>query len=77
MLEAGLILIVAISILAVGPAVWSQNVELARDYTVQLVLAALVAALCLAERRHDRTDAVDAGEAAALPQGGRWFSLWR
>ena len=59
-LEAGLILIVAISILAVGPAVWSQNVELARDYTVQLVLAALVAALCLVERRHDRTDAVDA-----------------
>jgi hypothetical protein len=76
-LEAGLILIVAISILAVGPAVWSQNVELARDYTVQLVLAALVAALCLVERRSDRTDAVDAGETAALPQGGHWFSPWR
>jgi hypothetical protein len=76
-LEAGLILIVAISILAVGPAVWSQNVELARDYTLQLVLAALVAALCLVERRSDRTDTIDIDAAAVLPQGGRWFSPWR
>ncbi len=30
-LEAGLILVVAISILSVGPAVWSQNAELVRE----------------------------------------------
>jgi len=50
-LEAALVLIVVISIVAVGPAVWAQNVELARDYTLQLLLAGLVAALCLLERR--------------------------
>ena len=76
-MEGGLILIVAISILAVGPAVWSQNVELAREYTVQLVLAALVAALFLVERRQERDDVVEVGEMPALPNGGRWFSPWR
>ena len=76
-MEGGLILIVAISILAVGPAVWSQNVELAREYTVQLVLAALVAALFLVERRQERDDVVEVGEMPALPKGGRWFSPWR
>jgi hypothetical protein len=76
-MEAGLVLIVAISILAAGPAVWSQNVELARDYTLQLVLAGLAASLCLYERRASRAD----GEAAAtidpLPQNAHWYTLWR
>jgi hypothetical protein len=49
-LEAGLILVVAISIAAVGPAVWSQSAELVREYTLQLVLAALAVALCVIER---------------------------
>ncbi len=73
-LEAGLILIVAISILAVGPAVWSQNVELARDYTVQLALAAVVAGLCIFERRNSHDAAEEALDGAALLEGGRWFS---
>lgn len=49
-LEAGLMLVVAMSIAAVGPAVWSQNAELVREYTLQLVLAALAVALCMMER---------------------------
>ncbi len=78
-LEAGLVLIVAISILAVGPAVWSQNVELARDYTLQLVLAGLVAALCLLERRTGRakTAVKTAVKAVAYPPDAHWFTPWR
>ena len=33
-LEAGLILVVLISIVSVGPAVWSQNADLVREQTV-------------------------------------------
>lgn len=53
-LEAGLILVVAISILSVGPAVWSQNAELVREGAIQLALAALAAALCMLERNYAR-----------------------
>ena len=53
-LEAGLILVVAISILSVGPAVWSQNAELLRESAMQLALAALAAALCVLERTYAR-----------------------
>jgi hypothetical protein len=49
-LEGGLILVVAISIISVGPAVWSSNAEVVREYTVQLALACLATALCIAER---------------------------
>jgi hypothetical protein len=51
-LEAGLILVVAISIVSVGPAVWSQNADLLREGVIQLSLAALAAALCILERTH-------------------------
>ena len=53
-LEAGLILVVAISILSVGPAVWSQNAELVRESAIQLSLAALAAAFCMLERTYAR-----------------------
>ncbi|MGH7881095.1 MAG: hypothetical protein ACREQD_16590, partial [Candidatus Binataceae bacterium] len=46
-LEGGLILVVLISIVSVGPAVWSQNAELVREGTVQLLLAAIATALCM------------------------------
>ena len=51
-LEGGLILVVLISIASVGPAVWSQNAELVREQTVQLMLAAIATALCLVERSY-------------------------
>ncbi len=72
-LEAGLILIVVISIVSVGPAVWAQNVELARDYTLQLLLAGLLAALCLIERR---TEGRPGGEQVTT-QRLRWLLPWR
>jgi hypothetical protein len=49
-LEAGLILIVLISIVSVGPAVWSHNATLVREATVQLLLAAVATGLCIVER---------------------------
>jgi hypothetical protein len=68
-LEAGLILVVAISILSVGPAVWSQNAELVREGAIQLALAALAGAFLMVERtywrRDERTDArVDVARSA-------------
>ena len=59
-LEGGLILIVAISIISVGPAVWGSNAEVAREYTLQLALACFATALCIAERSFARDEA--AGE---------------
>jgi len=53
-LEGGLILVVAISIVSVGPAVWSQNAGLVRETTIQLILAAVATALCLVERGYVR-----------------------
>ncbi|MGA7974969.1 MAG: hypothetical protein WCA36_19415 [Pseudolabrys sp.] len=55
-LEAGLMLVVAISILSVGPAVWSQNAELVRAGAIQLSLAALAVALLMLERSYVRKD---------------------
>jgi hypothetical protein len=49
-LEGGLILVVALSIIAVGPAVWGSNAEVVREHTVQLALACFATALCIAER---------------------------
>jgi hypothetical protein len=79
-LEAGLILIVAISILAVGPAVWSQNVELARDYTLQLVLAGIAIALCLVERSYGsprNAKPAIVTELAATPRRAPWYAPFR
>ncbi len=55
-LEAALILVVVISILSVGPAVWSENVALVREGTIQLVLAGIATALCMLERRGERDE---------------------
>jgi hypothetical protein len=77
-LEGGLILVVVISIMTVGPAVWSQNADLVREQTIQLMLAAVATALCLVERSYDRPakPAVPT-ELAATPRGAPWFSPFR
>jgi hypothetical protein len=53
-LEAGLILVVAISIVSVGPASWSYNTDLMREHTYQLLFAALATGLCIFERSNAR-----------------------
>jgi hypothetical protein len=51
-LEAGLILIVAISIVSVGPAFFRDGAELIREHTLPLLLAALATGLCIFERSY-------------------------
>jgi len=80
-LEGGLILIVLISIVSVGPAVWSQNADLVRESTIQLMLAAVATALCLVERSYGQS-AEEAKpdlnvELAATPRGAPWYSPFR
>lgn len=49
-LEGALILVVAISIMSAGLAARSGNGEIVREYAIQLILACLATALCIAER---------------------------
>jgi hypothetical protein len=67
-LEAGLILVVLISIASVGPASWANSMDLMREHTCQLLFAAVATGLCIFERNYARrTQAVEAksGPAAA------------
>ncbi|MGC1464882.1 MAG: hypothetical protein WA792_04035 [Pseudolabrys sp.] len=75
-LEAGLILVVIASLAAAAPALWTHNGDIARDQTVPLLLAALTAALVMAERAFKPAEAEVAAEAAA-PKGTRWYAPWR
>jgi len=78
-LEGGLILVVLISIVAVGPAVWSHNAELVREATIEFTLAAIACALCLTERgRAPQADkAAVATELAATAHAAPWYSPFR
>lgn len=79
-LEGGLILIVAISILSAGLAARSGNGEIVRENAIQLVLACIATALSLIESRHSRaaeTEAPSDVAEDAVPQGASWFSPWR
>jgi hypothetical protein len=76
-LEAGLILVVVISIASVGPASWSYSADLMREHTYQLLFAALATGLCIFERSNARrneiaqTDSeivVDAAATQAAPR---------
>lgn len=82
LLEGALILVVAISIVSSGPAVWSNNAELVREQAAQLALAALATALCMLERSHGRAageaeKTVDPVPKAGLPRDATWFTPWR
>jgi len=81
-LEAGLLLVVVISILSVGPAVWAKNGELVREYALQLLLAGVAAGLCILERTYQGPPAKAVANVAdraaiATPRGAAWFSPWR
>jgi len=79
LLEGALIIVVAISIVSAGPAIWSHNTQLLRESVVQLGLAAVATALCLFERRSERADvtAANADEKVAAMQKAGWFSPLR
>ena len=71
-LEAGLILVVLISIISVGPAAWSNSVALMREHAFQLLFAGLAVALCIIERSYLRSDA-SAETAPATARRTTWF----
>ena len=75
-LEAGLILVVLISIASVGPAAWSHNNDLMREHTFQLLFAGLAAALCIVERSYIRANE-STPAVASTSQGAHWFTIWR
>ncbi len=75
-LEAGLILVVLISIASVGPAAWSHSTDLMREHTLQLLFAALAVGLCIVERVYIRAD-VSPVAVTAAPQKASWFTIWR
>jgi hypothetical protein len=66
-LEAGLILVVLISIASVGPAAWSNSIGLMREHAFQLLFAGLAVALCIVERSYLRSDTA----AETVPAAGR------
>ena len=76
-LEGGLILVVAISLAAVGPALWSHNADLVREQALQLFLAAVATGLCILERNYASKAEKPAMAAAAVPHGATWFTPWR
>ena len=76
-LEGGLILVVLISILSAGPAVWTYNAGLLRESTIQLVLAAVATALCVFERSNADTKPAVSMELTATPRGAPWYSPFR
>jgi hypothetical protein len=52
-LEGALSIVIAYDFLSVVPAVWASNPELVRENAVQILLACLALALCIAERNID------------------------
>ena len=80
-LEGALILIVLVSIVSVGPAVWAHNAMLVREATIQLALAAIATALCLLERSNIASSQAATSpvttQLAATPRGAPWFSPFR
>jgi hypothetical protein len=75
-LEAGLILVVLISIASVGPAAWSHSTDLMREHTLQLLFAGLAVALCIVERSYIQTNEM-AKVPAVASKVVTWFSSWR
>lgn len=72
-LEGALIIVVVFGFLSVVPAVLSANAELVREYAIQILLACLALALCIAERHFNAIvieDPFDGHEDAPRPLTG-------
>ena len=81
-LETGLLIAVALCLAAVLPALWTHNADLVREIVIQLLLAALAAALCIIERSGRLNPATvstepEAEVAAAVPAGEASYRPWR
>jgi hypothetical protein len=52
-LEGAMVVVVVFGFVAVVPAVWSGNAEIVREHALQILLACLALALCIAERHYE------------------------
>ena len=85
--ETGLLIAVGICLVAVGPAIWSQNGDLIRELLTQFMLAAFAAVLSIMERSgrkpKEKTENALELAIAALPSTtrvqaqNRWYTPWR
>lgn len=81
-LDAGMVLVMLMSIAAVGPAVWTHNAEVVREQAITLMLVGVAAGLGLLERSYQRSDRLLAetsliADNAIAPGGAQWFSPLR
>jgi len=79
-LEGALMLVLAVSVVSAAVATWSYNAALVGEQAINLVLAAVGTALCIAERRGRRvaeTGEVAFATAEGGPHGATWFAPWR
>jgi hypothetical protein len=82
-LDAGLVLVMLITLASVGPAIWSNNAEVVREQAITLMLVGVAAGLGLLERSYQRADkplpaktSLIAGNAVAS-RNAEWFSPLR
>ena len=82
-LDAGLVLVMLITMVSIGPAIWTHNAELVREQAITLMLVGVAAGLGLVERNYERADkpllaktSLIAGDAVA-PRDAQWFSPLR
>ncbi len=79
-LEGGLMLVVAITIASIAPALWTENADLIREQMIQLLLAGLAAALLIVERSAETKLALENdGASLELSEGPArvWYAPWR
>ena len=92
-LETGLLIAVGICLVAVAPAIWSQNGDLVRELLVQFMLAGFAAVLSIMERsgrtpkeqmpKQEKAENALELAIAALPSTtrvgtqSRWYTPWR
>ncbi|MGH6740872.1 MAG: hypothetical protein ACREDY_17915 [Bradyrhizobium sp.] len=81
-LDAGMVLVMLMSIAAIGPAVWTHNADVVREQAITLMLVGVAAGLGLLERSYERSDRLLAETSliannAVAPRGAQWFSPLR
>jgi hypothetical protein len=55
-LETALLVAVGISVASLVPAIWSQNADLAREQTIQLLITGMTAVFCMVERSGQKAE---------------------
>jgi hypothetical protein len=82
-LDAGLVLVMLITLASIGPAVWMHNAGLVREQAITLMLVSVAAGLGLLERSYERADKpllaktqLIAGNAVGA-RDAEWFSPLR